>query len=91
MKWKQQSGQYRLARANKARNSLNQTYHLVHVVDKQQRPVLRTSYHHTQCHTVSRELMKFIGELFVNSSLEEEINIAHTSAHFSGKKRSKLL
>lgn len=65
MKWKQQSGQYRLARANKARNNLNQIY-LVQEVDKQQPPDLRTSYRRIQCHTVSRELMKFIGESFAN-------------------------
>lgn len=65
MKWKQQSGQFRLAPASRLPLSSLKTIYLAHEV---RRPLGRhTLYRHTQCRTVSSvaelvESMKFIGE-----------------------------
>lgn len=72
MKWKQQSGQFRLAPANRLPLSSPSPIYLV--LEAKQLLAHRIRYHQTQCHTISHvavlvESMKFIGRQTFDSYL----------------------
>lgn len=90
MKWKQQSGQFRWARANRLHLSSPKPIYLV--PEAKQLLGQRIHCRHIQCHTVSHvavlaESMKFIGRL---SNFQPGTRIEISTRHFKRNKCEKL-